>query len=205
MTPRELPDKLTPVTIPELWNALLLKWESLNVPPRRCAVELKLAHIHLETSLTSCHNYNLGNVKSVRDDGRCWQYFACGEEIPESKLAQVEALGPGLVTVKARYQRGDERGMGAPWVSIWIVPRHPWTRFAAFETLADGVELQLRYLRTHPGVLAALQSGDPRAYNDQLVAAGYYTAGAAQYLKTLQQRLELVRKACRDLDWGDVT
>jgi hypothetical protein len=47
-------------------------------------------------------------------------------------------------------------------------------------------------------------TGDATAYNDALVAAGYYTAGKAQYLDTLKKRLEIVRVACRDFDWGDV-
>jgi hypothetical protein len=197
---RELPDKLTHLSVPGLWEALLLRWETLGVPVLRRAIELKLAHIHLETGLRSCHNYNLGNVKSVIGDGRCWQYFACGEEIDAAKLNQVQAQGPGLVIVKARYQKG-----GAPWVSVRILPRHPWSRFAAFETLSEGVELQLAYLRRHPAVLAALQTGEPRAYNDALLAARYYTAGGAGYLRTLEQRLAIVRSACIALDWGDVT
>lgn len=167
MIPRELPDKLTPLTLPSLQNALLLRWETLGVEPKRCAIELKLAHIHLETGLKSCHNYNLGNVKSVPNDGRCWQYFGCGEEVAEARLKSIQVLEPRCVIVKARYLRKD-----VPFVSIRILPRHPWARFAAFESLADGIALQLQYLKTHPGVLAACQSGDPRAYNDQLVAAG---------------------------------
>jgi hypothetical protein len=199
MTPRELTDKLTRLTIPALQNALLLRWETLGVEPRRCAIELKIAHIHLETGLASCHNWNLGNVKSVDGDGRCWQYFGCGEEVPEARLKSIQAMEPRCVIIKARYERE-----GKPWVSIRILPRHPWTRFAAFESLADGLEFQLAYLRRHPHVLAALQSGDPVAYNDQLVLAGYYTAGKDGYVRTLKQRLEIVRRECRDLDWGDI-
>lgn len=201
MIPRELPDKLTPLDIPSLWNALLLRWETLGVAPRRAAVELKLAHIHLETGLRSCHNFNLGNIKSRDGDGRHWQFFGCGEEIPETKLAQVSASAPDCVSVKSRYQRD-----GVPWVSLWIIPRHAWSRFAAFETLEDGVDAQLGYLRmaTHQDVLAALETGDPQAYNDALHGDRYYTAGKAGYLQTLQKRLAIVKEACSGFDWGDV-
>lgn len=206
MTPRELPDKLTKLTIPELWNALLVQWETLSVNPTRCAVELKLAHIKLETGLVYCHNWCIGNKRVGRGSTECWQYFSCGEEIPESQLASVVALGPGLVDVKSRYLRN-----GVPYVSIWIrVPsspkqaRHIWTRFAAYESLSEGIVGQLAYLKRRPAVLAALMTGDATAYNDSLVSAGYYTAGKERYLKSLQANLADVVNACRDLNWGDV-
>lgn len=198
--PRELPNVITPLSIPEVWNALLLRWETLGVPVRRAPIELKLAHVHLETGLKSCHCFNLGNVKYSYKHGGCWTYFACGEEIPESQLAGIERMAPGKVTVRKRYSRGN----GLPYCSIWIEPNHPWAKFAAFETLVEGVDRQLVYLRNHPTTLAALQSGDAQAYNDALHNAGYYTAGKAQYLATLKQRLEMVRRECSTFDWGDV-
>ena len=203
---RCLPDKLTRLTIPVLQNALLVRWEELGVPVLRRAIELKIAHIHLETGLASCHNWNLGNIKSHPGDGQHWQYFACGEEIDASTLKSVQALGPGLVDVKKRYTKN-----GKPWLSIWIrIPsrqndaRHPWSKFAAFETLEDGLERQFAYLRKHPEVLAALQTGSPEAYNAALYKAGYFTANESQYLSILRQRLAIVKRACASLDWGDV-
>lgn len=199
MTAHEIPDVLTPLTSAGVWNALLLRWETLGVPVRRVAVELKLAHIHLETGLKKCHCWNLGNLKWKQ--GQSWTYFACGEEIPAARLAAVQRMSPGNVAIKARYCKGN----GSEWCSIWLVPPHPWTKFAAFDTLLDGVDAQLEYLRRHPVVLAALQTGDAAEYNDALHDAEYYTAGKAQYLAELRRRLEIVRGACRDLDWGDVT
>lgn len=199
MTPKELPDKLTTITAPALWNELLLQWETLGVNPKRCAVELKMAHVKLETGFRACHNWNLGNIKSVTGDGCDWQYFSCGEEIPATHLAACERVGPGLVTVKARYQRG-----GQEWLSLWISKPHPWTKFKAYETLADGLKGQLEYLKRHPDVLAALMTGDAEAYNDALVAAHYYTAGKAQYLAALKACQTEMTRACRDFDWGDV-
>lgn len=197
--PRELPAKKTPLSIPAVWNELLLLWETLGVEPKRVAIELKLAHIKLETGLKSCWNFNVGNTKSTANDGKCWQFFGCGEEVPVSKLAGVVALGSALVTERGRYQRN-----GVEYVSLAIKAPHPWTRFQAFETLRDGVAGQLGYLRRHADVLAALQTGDPEAYNDALVHAGYYTAGKGVYLTALKTNLNDVVAACRDLDWGDV-
>jgi hypothetical protein len=200
MIPRELPATRTPLTIPALWNALLVGWETTGQNPTRVGVELKLAHITLETGLRSCWNWNLGNVKSVAGDGKCWQYFACGEEVDAAQLKEAQRCGGNLVSIVKEYASGS----GAARYSISLKPPHPWTKFAAFETLADGVLGQLAYLKRRPAVLAALQSGDAQAYNDALVAAHYYTAGKERYLKTLQDCLEHVRKECRDMDWGDV-
>lgn len=203
---RCLSNKITRLTLPMLQNSLVTHWEELGVPVLRCAIELKLAHIHLETGLASCHNWNLGNIKSHPGDGQHWQYFACGEEIDASKLKSVQALGPGLVDVKKRYLKG-----GKPWVSIWLrvpsdpkVAPHPWTKFAAFETIDDGLARQFTYLRTHPDVLAALQTGDPDTYNAALCKAEYFTANEAQYRAILRQRLAIVKRECASIDWGDV-
>jgi hypothetical protein len=199
MTAHELSDKLTRLTIPALQNALLLRWETLGVPVLRSAIELKIAHVCVETGLKSCHNWNIGNTKHRDGNGRCWQLFECGEEIGTVTLRQVESLCPGSVTVRANYVRE-----GQAWCSIWLTPPHPWCRFEAFETLTEGIESQLGYLRRHPQVLAALQTGDPAAYNRELRAAGYYTASPEVYLSGLQRELATVRRACAELDWGDV-
>lgn len=200
MTYRELPAVKTPLTILALWNALLVRWERLGVPVRRSAVELKLAHVQLETGLRACWQWNLGNVKYSAKHPSFWQFFACGEEVGSAQLQEAKRYGMHLVEVKKEYAGGN----GAPRYSLWLKPPHPWTKFAAFESLADGVEFQFGYLLRHPGVLAALQTGDAQSYNDQLVAAGYYTAGKERYLRTLQGCLESVRRETRDLDWGDV-
>lgn len=199
MTPHEIPARKTELTIPALWNALLIGWETMGVNPTRCAVELKLAHIKLETGLRACWNWNLGNTKSGTNDGKCWQYFSCGEEIPEGRVKAIDALLPGHLEVRSRYARN-----GVPYASVWIKAPHPWTKFQAFETLEEGIAGQLGYLKRHPKVLAALMTGDPTAYNDALVAAAYYTAGKSQYLSALKANLNDVVRVCRELDWGDV-
>jgi hypothetical protein len=199
-TPRELPDELTPLTIGMVWNALLLRWETLGVEPKRAAIELKLAHIHLETGLHSCHCWNLGNIKHVDGDGRCWTLFACGEELPVKRLDSVVAMSPAHVRIVARYNR-----KGAPWASVHLTPPHPWCRFRAFESLDAGVDEQLSYLHRHPDVLAELQTGDPGRYAAALAKHGYFTANPKMYEYTLRQRLALVTTNTDELDWGDVT
>lgn len=200
--PKEVTSVLTPLTIPLVWNALLLRWETLGVNPTRGAVELKLAHIHLETGLSSCHCWNLGNIKHVDGDGRDWCNFTCGEEIEESKLASVVAMAPQNVSVVARYTRS-----GAPWVSIRLTPPHPWCRFRAFPTLEAGIDEQLAYLKNpkRQDVLGALQTGDPTKYCERLAAHSYFTASTSVYRRALVSRLEIVKDATDAMDWGDVT
>lgn len=200
MQPRELPDTITELTIEGLWNALMVRWETLGVPPKRSAIELKLAHIKLETGLRHCHCWNLGNLKWKF--GQSWTFFGCGEEIAKKTLPGVERLMPGKIQVKREYPRAN----GEQWVSIWVEPPHPWSKFAAFESLIAGIDGQLDYLRkpSHQDVLAALQSGDPAAYVDRLHGDGYFTADPIAYRNGVARCLRDVQQACRDYDWGDV-
>ena len=207
MTPRELEPLMTPITLCDLWNAFLLDWEGLGVPVLRKAVTLKLAHVMAEvgSKLDCAHQFNIGNKKSFPGDGCHWQYFACGEEVPALNVPWVDGLAPGLVDIKARYVK-----QGANWCSIWIrlpeagAKRHPWTKFAAFESLRDGVRSQFRYLLKRPAVLAALQTGDLQCYNHALAKAAYYTADETVYLTLLSRRLQLVQRELAMYDWGDV-
>lgn len=199
MTPEELPDLLTPVTIKDLWNALLLTWEQLGVDPTVRSVNLKLAHIHLETGLKSCHNYNLGNVKSRQGDGHCWQYFTCGEELKIDAVRIGKTLGD--IRVVSTYTK-----FNSTYQSVKIYPKHPWCRFAAFRSLEEGVVGQYQYLKQpkRKNVLSALMTGDPKIYNNALFSAGYYTASTSRYEQTLVDRLAIVEKVTSKFDWGDV-
>ena len=199
--PRELPAKKTPVTIEALWNALLVNWEYLGVNPTRAGVNLYLAHIVSETGLEHCWNFNIGNKKSKIGDGRCWQFFRCGEEVPLWRATVLERMLPGHVkAVSKAYMRN-----GVAMVSVMIEPPHPWTRFQAFESLDEGVIAQHDYLRRHPNVLSALQTGEPAEYNRMLDTADYYTADPGKYLSLLQGSLIRVKRQTDSYDWGDVT
>lgn len=201
MTPRELEAKRIPITLGDLWNESLLQWETLGVNPTRDAVSLYLAHVIAETGLEHCWNYNIGNKKSKIGDGQHWQFFACGEELTANQLEMARALGKDLVTFVSKYARN-----GITYYSCRIKPRHPWCRFQAFESLAGGVRAQLAYLKNpkHDNVLAALQTGDPAAYNRELLVDKYYTASPAAYLSLLQRCLIDVKRKTEHFDWGDV-
>lgn len=184
--PVKVPAKRTPISTPELWNAVILAWEpALRVNPTRAAVNLKLAHMRIECGarLESCWNFNLSNIKKHDADGCNWHEIKCGEEIEENKLEGVRALGPtGSVIVKGRYLRDGKR-----MVSVTILPPHPWSRFKAFSCLTDGVKAQFAYLTTNKyalkhKVLDALMTGDPAQYVKALEKAVFFTANAGIYL-----------------------
>jgi len=202
VTTQEVPDVLTKLSIPDLLNAWVLSWEQLGVNPTRAAVELKVAHVVLETGLKYCHCFNLGNVKHVDGDAFDWCSFPCGEEV------QLDASGNLPAALQSPYvtRRGNlYTRNGAQWQSVWITPPHPWSRFRAFDTLADGTVGQIAYLKKHPAVVAALMTGDPVQYCQALHDAHYFTADPGQYSRGVQGTLLTVRGVSRTWDgWGDV-
>lgn len=186
------------VTIPDLWNAGILDYENTGHSPTRKAVCLLLAQILVESGgYPWC--WNLTNIKRSKSWTGDWCAFECGEEIKASTLASIEALGPGLVRVVAQYTKGGE-----PWRSIKIKPPHPWSHFRAYPDLRAGIAGKFAYLRSHPAVLSALETGDVATFNDALAAARFYTASKKKYLDALNFRLAQVQKETELLDWGDV-
>jgi hypothetical protein len=200
MKPNERPAIQTVLTFDLLWNEFLLQWEDLGVNPTRAAVELKIAHVALETGLKKCFCWNGGNQKWTARSGLPFCMFACNEQIPISMLEHCKKLGP-VLKVSKPYQRNGE-----PWVQVDLAPPHPWTRFLAFDSIDDWVAYQIRYLKDpkRADVLAALMTGDPKEYSDALAKAHYYTANPAKYRDGLVRELKVVHAALDDADWTDV-
>lgn len=203
-----IPDKLTPVTFQELFNALCIVWEEMDVEPKRAAIELKVAHINVEvgTKFESCHCYNLGNIKALVLGVHGWTgdytMFTCGEEVTQKQFIRIRdqySDNSMCLTIMGEYVKNNIK-----MYSIRIQPPHPWSRFRAFHSLEDGVRSQLLYLEHHQLVLNALETGDVVKYNSALHNAGYYTADTRVYLKALRSRLVLVKKESEKFDWGDV-
>lgn len=199
MEKKYIEDKITIITIPEVVNSLLVLWEKTGRNPTRQSVMLKMAHIHLETGMKSCHCHNLGNIKSHPQDGYAYTTFGCGEEVLLNVAQQMVASDPTHVTIKSQYVRG-----GKDMASIWITPPHEWTRFAAFETLDEGVMSQFKYLLRHPLALEALMTGDPLKYSQALQKEKYFTADPNRYASVLVQRKKIVENALKNYNWGDV-
>lgn len=192
-------DTITVINIPDVANSLLLRWETLGVNPTRSSVILKLAHIHLETGLKSCHCYNLGNIKSHPQDQYAYTMFACGEEVLESIAEQMVAKDSQHVIIKSRYIRNNKQ-----MASIWVTPPHDWTKFAAFHNLNEGIMAQLTYLKRHSSVLNALITGNAFIYSSALAKENYFTADPNLYTNVLNQRIKIVKKDLEHFDWGDV-
>lgn len=206
--PCEVPDKLTPVTVDDITNDLVVHVEEIGSIPTRAAIELKVAHIALECglepdgSLPSCHNFNVGNRKHVDGDGFDWCCFGCGEEVNLDRMGQLPAAfrSPYVKRKGKPYQ-----AHGVVKQSVEVSPPHPASRFVAHESLRDGMRGQYKYLVRHPKVLEALLTGDPEVYNRALFEASYYTASTRVYLSALKTRLTQVRRLLENWDgWGDV-
>lgn len=199
MEKKFLEDKITVITIPEVVNSLLVLWEKTGKNPTRQSVMLKMAHIHLETGLKSCHCNNLGNIKSHPQDGYAYTMFSCGEEVILETAKQMNLVDPSHVIIKSQYVRN-----GKQMASIWITPPHEWSKFAAFETLDEGVMSQFKYLLRHSNALDALMTGDPLMYARALQKEQYFTADPNLYASVLVQRKKIIENALKDYNWGDV-
>ncbi len=176
----ELPDLKTVASKEEVLRALWEAWlHCFGVPPKKESIWILLAQTALETGwMASCHNWNLGNVKSREGDGFDYCFFACNEILKKAAAEAYVAKSPQ--TAKITTYRKDGTCI------IWFYPKHPACRFRAFHTLLEGCIdhislVHKRFARSWPAVLA----GDPAQYAHALKLQGYYTADEASYKKTL--------------------
>jgi hypothetical protein len=200
MIPRELPDKKTPLTVIGLAEALLAAWDVTGTTPTRAQLELKVAHVHLETGLKACHNWELGNKKSpVGGNGvRCWQFFPCGEELDVKTAEDAASKSPELILLGKRYTRN-----GKAMVTVTVKPKHPWCCFRAFESIEDAAKDQMLFTQHRDAAWQGLLTGDPLEYSKGLHAVKYFTADPAMYSRILVQRLEIVRSALKSWHGGE--
>lgn len=175
-----LPDKKTPVVKEEVLEALWRAWLHLfGTAPKRESIWILLAQTALETGwMKSCHNYNLGNVKSREGDGFDYCYFACNEVLKRSIAEEYARKSP--TTAKVTKNRSDGKSV------IWFYPDHPGCRFRAFHTLLEGSLdhisiVHKRFSKAWP----ALLTGDPKQYSHMLNQQGYYTADVNVYTSSL--------------------
>lgn len=181
--PVQIPDRLTVLTKPDLALGMKTAWGNLwGGPIPIHSLCIVLAQVQLETGLKSCHNFDLGNAKSIEGDGYDYQFFACGEELPLGVAQHAAATSP-LVKITRQYYVGK-----VAMASVWVEPEHPWSRFRAFPNLADGCLDQLKLLHSRfTKAWVAVESGDPDLFVHYLKLQGYFTAPEAQYDHTLVQ------------------
>ena len=181
-------EKLTQLTVRGLDAALAVAYPEASRPAR----DILLAHIWGETGGKYCHCYNVGNAKSVDGDGRSWTMFACGEEVTEAVAEREVSEHPGLVEIRRTYTNLK----GVRMASAWVLPPHPWTRFRAFGSLAEGVSdhLMVLQLPRYVGAWEALARGDVDDYAVELKRGGYYTASEMAYARLLRATLGNVHR-----------
>jgi len=193
-TPHEIPDKVTPVPQDEFISNAVKAWTTLfGAAPKPEQLACCLAQMVLESGRTlvssnprkfvwgkAAHNFNFGNIKSSA--AYSWQYYECGEEVTLAD-AQKEAA-TGLVVILKTYKRSI-KGKSVDMASVTVKPKHPWSKFAAYESAYEGIMAYMtliskrsRYLNAwNLGVLA----GNPSEFSHQLKLAGYYTATEDKY------------------------
>jgi hypothetical protein len=180
--PNKLPDLKTTLVKEDLAKSVWDAWCYLfGSNPKKESIWVLLAQIQLETGLKYCHNFNLGNVKSVDGDGYDYQFFGCGEELPLIQAQRAVHDSP-LVKVVRTYMKGTTQ-----MASVWIDPEHPWCRFRAFHSLLEGAVdyvklLNKRFQKSWPAVIA----GDPALFAHLLKVQGYYTADESVYVASVK-------------------
>lgn len=198
--PREIPDQLTPVPEDEFILTTARAWKRFyGAGPKLAPLACCLSQMVLEVGRAPdpkvkgkylwgkySHNRNVGNLKSREGDGSSWQFYPCGEEVSLAQAQKLQAAHPKLITIKKIYNWPN----GAKRASIWILPKHEWARFRAYDSLEEGlldyidflVMERDRYLDAwNKGVL----QGDPVQFSLLLGKAGYYTADPGAYTKTV--------------------
>lgn len=178
---------ITPHTANEIGLAFLRCVRTLS----RAGLSLLIAHWAGETGWgKGMHNENVGNKKSSGKSGD-WTFFGCDENL---KLATAERLKAGpqgeLVTIRRTWTDSA----GVKWANVWFDAPHPYSRFAAFDSLDAGVADYIAMMqRTFPlGWDVVMRGGTPEEFSAALRAEHYYTASVAAYTKLMKGTLAMV-------------
>lgn len=151
--------------------------------PSQNALALLMAQIALETGLSSCIAWNVGNLKASPGGSTDWTFFTTWELEPKEQAEVKAAADPTHVQII-----GEKDGK----LKVVYHPDRAECCFRAFRSLDDGIGayfalLANRYARAWP----AVRAGDPAAFAHVLRSLGYYTAPEADYARGLAARFEL--------------
>jgi hypothetical protein len=181
--------EVTSVTSLEVAAALRAAWTKLlGTPPTNESLAVLLAQSALETGHWK-HSYcfNLGNAKATASWEGDFCFYPADEIVTEAQAAQAFAerapRTDGVAGHNVELTR-LKNGM----VQVTLHADHPWCRFRAFASLADGAEdylglLHKRFAKAWP----AIESGDPVRFVHTLRELRYFTASIERYLPPLQQ------------------
>lgn len=174
MADQQVPEKITPVSQPELVATFISVAKQLfNTDLTKSQVAVLVAHVNLETGSggsgwagggvgnTSMHNYNIGNIQWTPGSG--YDYFMGGD--------------------RTRDAQGN-----------WQ-PTH--FRFRAYPTLEDGVKDYLRNIHSRGGgkVWSAIMNGDPSDFSQELKKTRYYEEDEDKYESAMKARLNTFNKS----------
>jgi hypothetical protein len=179
--PIELKDKKTPLKPKEVFDGLYLAWKDIfNCIPKRESLLVLLSQSTLESGAgyKSCHNYNLGNIKSREGDNKDYCYFACNEILSINQANILVKKNPGLVKITSTLSNN--------MAVVWFYPKAEGCRFRAYSTLKEGCTdylllLKKRFDKSWEAVL----EGDPSKFVKALKAQKYFTADLNKYLKAV--------------------
>lgn len=195
ITPRELPDQVTHLTVAEALQALAKGWRLYFGAPAKTheAVLVLAAHWAHETGWgKSMHGWNFGNAKGSDGDGRCWSYFTCEEDLPPPAAKALAAASP-LVKLGGLTREGK--------LQVWFHPKHPVCRFRAFESNDEGACDYVAMLATRfESAWSFVDAGDPHGFALKLHDLGYYTAPAEQYASSVKSIYWSIINVSFDLD-----
>jgi hypothetical protein len=155
-----VPATRTTYTPSQLVNGLVEGWFKLfKTIPKKESIGVLFAQNAIETGLSkSMWNNNIGNIK----------YISNPTDPPTVKYCMLSNVWEIVNGKRVVFQ-----------------PPHPATWFRAFDTLADGVEHHLNFLKSKRYKVAwsAVESGSVKDFAHLLKVQGYYTAPEADYVK----------------------
>jgi hypothetical protein len=155
-----VPATRTTYTPSQLVNGLVEGWFKLfKTIPKKESIGVLFAQNAIETGLSkSMWNNNIGNIK----------YISNPTDPPTVKYCMLSNIWEIVNGKRVVFQ-----------------PPHPATWFRAFDTLADGVEYHLNFLKNKRYKVAwsAVESGSVKDFAHLLKVQGYYTAPEADYVK----------------------
>lgn len=195
-----LPSQKTACTPGEMLHALSAAWgELFKEEASKDSLCVLAAHWAHETGWgKACYAWNVGNFKSVPDDGRSFCYRVCWENMTVAAANAAQARADWRTDNPSKRNVVIESTSGST-AKVWFYPDHPAARFRAYRTLTEGLvdylaSLKKRFTKAWPAVL----SGDPKAFAKLLKDQGYYTDTVENYTRAMTNHFATVSRVVFD-------
>lgn len=195
--PIQLSLRRTIVSLDRMLQALGFAWVQIfNEPAKKEQLVVLLAQGALETgNFSKMWSYNVGNIKSLPNDGRDYTFYKCNEILP------VETANKLLLSQKADGGKVVITSYMADKCNVDFYPSHKYSRFRAFNSLEEGVIDYLNFLYTkYRPAWSAVLSGDPVNFVHLLKVNHYFTADEATYTASVVSIFNKFSKLNIDLD-----